>query len=319
MKTNKHLTQEERYTIERMRKEGYNQARISECLGRDPGTISREIRRNSGQRGYRHKQAQGKAEDRRFASRRRGKFTPVMQAKVEAHLRDDLSPEQVTGVMRRKGEETVSHERIYQHVYEDHRRGGTLYKHLRQCRKKRRKRLGRQDRRGRIQNRVSIEERPAVVEKRFYYGDWEADLVAGAAHEGFLLTLVQRKCGHLLMHPLGSKKADEVSTAIILELWPFVGKIRSLTMDNGKEFSGHEVIAALLQTKVYFAHPYASWERGTNENTNGLIRQYLPKGMSFRNLDMEQCKDIERKLNMRPRKRLGFATPMDYRDKLIAS
>ena len=119
--------------------------------------------------------------------------------------------------------------------------------------------------------------------------------------------------------PLGSKKADEVTTAIIVELWPFVGKIRSLTMDNGKEFSGHETVAALLQTKVYFAHPYASWERGTNENTNGLIRQYLAKGMSFRNLDMAVCKQIERKLNLRPRKRLSYAAPMDYRDKLIAS
>lgn len=319
MKTNKHLTQEERYTIERMRKDGYKQARIAECLGRDPGTISRELRRNCGQRGYRHEQAQRKAEDRRFASRRMVKFTPVMQAKVEAHLRNELSPEQVTGVMRRNGEETVSHERIYQHVYADHCRGGTLYQHLRQCRKKRRKRLGRQDRRGRIQNRVSIEERPPVVEKRFYYGDWEVDLVEGAGHEGFLLTLVERKSGHLLMHPLGSKMADEVTIAIIVELWPFVGKIRSLTMDNGKEFSGHETVAALLQTKVYFAHPYASWERGTNENTNGLIRQYLPKGTSFKNLDMAQCKEIEHKLNTRPRKRLGFAAPMDYREKLIAS
>lgn len=319
MKKYNHLTQEERYTIERMRKEGYTQAQIASCLRREESTISREIGRNSGQRGYRHKQAQRKAEDRRFTSRCRGKFTPVMQATVESHLRDDLSPEQVTGVMRRNGEETVSHERIYQHVYADHRRGGTLYKHLRQCRKKRRKRLGRKDRRGRIQNRVSIEERPPVVEKRIYYGDWEVDLVEGAGHEGFLLTLVDRKCGHLLMHPLDSKKADEVTTAIIVELWPFVGKIRSLTMDNGKEFSGHETVAAILQTKVYFAHPYASWERGTNENTNGLIRQYLPKGMSFKNLDMAKCKEIERKLNMRPRKRLGFAAPMDYRNKLIAS
>lgn len=319
MKTNKHLTQEERYTIERMRKEGYSQARIAECLGRDAGTLSRELRRNSGQRGYRHKQAQRKAEDRRFASRRRGKFTPVIQAKIEAHLKDDLSPEQVTGVMRRNGEGTVSHERIYQHIYADHRSGGTLYKHLRQCRRKRRRRLGRKDRRGRIQNRVSIEERPPVVEKRFFYGDWEVDLVEGAGHEGFLLTLVERKRGYLLMHPLGSKKADEVTTAIIVELWRYIGKIRSLTMDNGKEFSGHETVAAILQTKVYFAHPYASWERGTNENTNGLIRQYLPKGMSLKNLDMALCKRIERKLNMRPRKRLGFAAPIDYRDKLIAS
>ena len=318
MKTNKHLTREERYTIEQMRKEGYPQARIAECLGRDPGTISREINRNSGQRGYRHQQAQRKAQDRRFASRRRLKFTPPMQALVESYLRDDLSPEQVTGLMRRNGEETVSHERIYQHVYDDYRRGGSLYKHLRQCRKKRRKRLGRQDRRGRIQNRVSIEERPEVVEKRFYYGDWEADLVEGANRDGYLLTLVERKSGHLLMCPLGSKKADEVTTAIIVELWPFVGKVRSLTMDNGKEFSGHQTVSAILQTPVYFAHPYASWERGTNENTNGLIRQYLPKGTSFENLDLALCKRIERKLNERPRKRLDFAAPSEYRDKLIA-
>ena len=305
--------------IERMRKEGYNQARIAECLGRDPGTISREIGRNSGQRGYRHKQAQRKAVERRFVSRRRLKFTPPMQAQVESYLRDDLSPEQVTGLMRRNGEETVSHERIYQHIYADHRRGGTLYKHLRQCRRKRRKRLGRQNRRGRIQNRVSIEERPAVVEERFYYGDWEADLVEGANRDGYLLTLVERKSGHLLVHPLASKKTDEVTVAIIVELWPFIEKIRSLTMDNGKEFSGHEIVAAILSTKVFFAHPYASWERGTNENTNGLIRQYLPKGSSFKKLDMILCKRIENKLNERPRKRLAFSAPSQYRDKLIAS
>ena len=146
-----------------MRKEGYNQAQIAECLGRDPGTISREIRRNSGQRGYRYKQVQGKAEIRRFTSRRREKFTPLLQAQIEAYLNDDLSPEQVTGVMRSNGEETVSHEGIYQDIYADHRRGDTLYKHLGQCRKKRRNRLGRKDRRGRIQNRFSIEERPGGV------------------------------------------------------------------------------------------------------------------------------------------------------------
>lgn len=318
MKTYKHLTQEERYTIERMRKARYSQKEIAECLGRDPGTISREIKRNAGQRGYRHKQAHEKCKVRRFASRRREKFTPVMQEAVESYLREDLSPEQITGFMRRNGEETVSHERIYQHVYSDHRRGGTLYKHLRQCRKKRRRRLGRQDRRGRIRNRVSIEERPASVESRFYYGDWEVDLVEGANRDGYLLTLVERKCGHLLVHPLCSKKADEVTVAIIVELWPFIGKIRSLTFDNGKEFSGHETVAAILQTRAYFAHPYASWERGCNENANGLIRQYLPKRTSFKDLDMGLCKRIEKKLNERPRKRLGFASPADYRGKLIA-
>jgi IS30 family transposase len=319
MKKYKHLTQEERYTIERMRKEGYKQSRIAECLGRDPGTISREIRRNRGQRGYRHKQAQEKAAVRRLASRRREKFTPLMQKRVEGYLREDLSPEQITGVMGANGEETVSHERIYQHIYADHLCGGTLYKHLRQCRKKRRKRLGRRDRRGRIQNRVSIDERPAVVQRRFYYGDWEVDLVEGAHRDGYVLTLVERKSGLLLMHPLASKKADEVTLAIIVELWPFIGKIRSLTVDNGKEFSGHETVASILQTIVYFAHPYASWERGSNENTNGLIRQYLPKGLSLRNLDMVLCKRIEKQLNERPRKRLGFTAPIDHRHKLIAS
>ena len=242
-----------------------------------------------------------------------------MQERVESYLREGLSAEQVTGVLRKNGEERVSDERIYQHIYADYRRGGTLYKHLRQRRKKRRKRLGRPDRRGRIQNRISIEERPAVVERRFYYGGWEADLVEGANRDGYLLTLVERKCGSLLMHSLGSKKADEVTTAIIVELWPFIGKIRSLTMDNGQEFSGHETVAALLQTKVYFAHSYASWERGTNENTNGLIRQYLPKRTSFKHPDMAPCKRIEKKLNERPRKRLGFAAPAQYRDKLMAS
>ena len=131
--------------------------------------------------------------------------------------------------------------------------------------------------------------------------------------------MVERKCAHLLIHPLASKKAEEVTIAIIAELWPFVGKIRSLTRDNGKEFRGHKKVAALLQTKVYFAHPYASWERETKENTNRSIRQFLPKGMSFKNLEMTKCKEIELKLNMRPRKRIGFATPMYYRHKLIAS
>lgn len=318
MSNYKHLTQEERYAIERMCKGGYSQQCIAECLARDPGTISRELSRNGGKRGYCHKQAQEKAEKRRSASPREEKLTPAMQGTIEFYLRSDLSPEQITGVMRRKGEPTVSHERIYQHVYADYRRGGTLFHHLRQRKRKRRKRLGREDRRGRIPNRVSIEERPASVEKRFYYGDWEVDLVEGANRGGYLLTLVERKCGHLLMRPLASKKADEVTTAIIAELWPYLRKIRSLTFDNGKEFSDHETIAAVLETNVYFAHPYASWERGTNENTNGLIRQYLPKGDSFRDLDMASCKWIENRINDRPRKRLGFAAPSEYRDKLSA-
>lgn len=319
MKPYKHLTQEERYTIERMRKEGYSQSAIASCLDRSESTISREIGRNRGECGYRHRQAQRSAEERRFASRRREKFTPVMQAEIERHLRADLSPEQVTGLMRRKGEETVSHERIYQHIYADFERGGDLYRHLRQRRRKRRKRLGRKDRRGRIPNRTSIDERPRGVETRFHYGDWEADLIVGSGHEGAALTLVERKCGHCLIHPLDGKSADGVAIAMIVALWPFVGKIRSITVDNGKEFSAHETVSAILQTRIYFAHPYSSWERGTNENTNGLIRQYLPKGTSLKGLHLQRCRKIEEKLNSRPRKRLGFKAPMEYYHKLVAA
>ena len=221
--------------------------------------------------------------------------------------------------MRRKGEETVIHERIYQHVYRDYHQGGSLHLHLRQRRKKRRRRLGRTDRRGRIPNRVSIEHRPASVESKHYYVDWEADLIVGANHHGAVLTLVKRKSKHCLIYPLEGKRSDEVMVSMIVVLWPFLGKIRSITVDNGKEFSGHERVSAVLQTQVYFAHPYASWERGLNENTNGLIRQYLPNQSSLKGLTLEQVKRIEDKLNSRPRKTLGFMAPIELYKKLIAA
>lgn len=220
--------------------------------------------------------------------------------------------------MPRKGEETVSPERIYQHIYADYDHGGTLYQHLRQPRKKRRRRLGRKDRRGVIPNRVSIDERPASVDSKRYYGDWEGDLIIGGKNEGAALTLVERKTRHCLIYPLEGKRSDEVMVAMIAALQPFVGKIRSITLDNGKEFAGHQTVSAVLGTKIYSAHPYSSWERGLNENTNGLIRQYLPKGDSLQGLTLEQCKRIEDKLNNRPRKALGFVAPIELYHKLVA-
>lgn len=318
MKQYQHLTREERYTIERMSKAGYPQKAIARSLDRSEGTISRELRRNCGQRGYRFQQADEKARLRRFESPKRIKFTDEMQRKVERLLREDWSPEQVSGHLRRMGEETVSHERIYQHVYRDHRHGGALYRHLRRQRKRRRSRLGRRDRRGRIANRASIDERPRSVDLKRFYGDWEADLVVGRNHEGAVLTLVERKGKYCLIHPLESKRSDEVALAMTAALQPFVGKIRSITVDNGKEFSGHETVAELLRTKIYFAHPYSSWERGLSENTNGLIRQYLPKDMSLRGLTLEKCQTIEDKLNKRPRKTLGFNSPNDLFERIVA-
>lgn len=314
----KHLTREERYSIEQMRKAGYKQNKIAELLCRSEGTISRELKRNTGGRGYRHKQADKLANQRRFESRKRKKFTPELQLLIEEHLRDDLSPEQVTGYMRRRGEETVSPERIYQHIYSDYDHGGTLYLHLRLHRKKRRRRLGHKDRRGVIPNRVSIDERPASVDSKRYYGDWEGDLIVGGKHRGAALTLVERKTKHCLIHPLEGKRSDEVMVAMITALQPFKGKIRSITVDNGKEFAGHETVSAVLDTQVYFAHPYSSWERGLSENTNGLIRQYLKKGDSMIGLTMEQCRRIENKLNTRPRKDLGFVAPCELYNKLVA-
>jgi len=320
MKQNyKHLTQEERYSIERMRKAGYQQNTIAELLDRDEGTISREIRRNSGGRGYRSKQAGAMAAERRLKSRKAKKFTSEVQQSVEYYVREDYSPEQVTGFMRRQGEATVSHERIYQHIYADYKAGGDLHKHLRQRRKRRKRRLGRPDNRGVIVGRVSIDERPASVDSKYYYGDWEGDLIVGGQHEGAVLTLAERKTQLCLMYPLDGKRSDEVQAAMIEVLQPFIGKIRSITLDNGKEFAGHEGVSEALGTQVYFAHPYSYWERGLNENTNGLIRVNLKKGTSLLGLTIEECNQIADKLNDRPRKTLGYVAPIELYQKLIAS
>jgi IS30 family transposase len=315
----KHLTQEERYSIERMRKGGYKQNEIAELLDRSEGTISREIRRNMGKRGYRSGQAGDLVAQRRLESRKAKRFTAEVQEAVEYYLREDYSPEQVTGFMRRQGEETVSHERIYQHIYADFKTGGSLHKHLRRKRKRRKRRLGRPDKRGAIVNRVSIEERPASVDSKYYYGDWEGDLIVGGKDGGAVLTLAERKTQLCLMYPLQSKRSDEVQAAMIKVLQPFIGKIRSITLDNGKEFAGHEGVSEALGTQVYFAHPYSSWERGLNENTNGLIRQYLKKGEGLLGLSLEECNDIAGRLNDRPRKTLGFVAPIELYHKLIAS
>ena len=315
----KHLTQDERYSIERMRKAGYKQTEIAELLDRSEGTISREIRRNMGKRGYRSGQSGDLAAQRCLESRKAKRFTAEVQKAVEYYLREDYSPEQVTGFMRRQGEDTVSHERIYQHIYADFKAGGSLHKHLRRKRKRRKRRLGRPDKRGAIVNRVSIEERPASVDSKYYYGDWEGDLIVGGKDGGAVLTLAERKTQLCLMYPLQSKRSDEVQAAMIKVLQPFIGKIRSITLDNGKEFAGHEGVSEALGTQVYFAHPYSSWERGLNENTNGLIREYLKKGEGLLGLSLEECNGIADRLNDRPRKTLGFVAPIELYHKLIAS
>lgn len=298
------LTQEQRYQIHALLKMEHSQTVIAEVIGTNRSTISREVKRNRGKRGYRPQQAHQFALDRR----KKTKLTIKIEtwALVEEKILEDWSPEQISGSLKDIGI-SISHEHIYQYVYADKRAGGELWTHLR-CQKKRRKRAGGRDRRGQIPGRVSIEQRPVVVEERTRLGDWEGDTIIGHGHKGALLTLVDRKSGYTLIGRLTKREAQQVvdRSAELLSRMPYV---HTLTVDNGMEFAGHAMIKDQTGADVYFAHPYASWERGTNENTNGLIRQYLPKKRRLDDVEEHQIVEIMRRLNHRPRKRLAFKTP----------
>ena len=301
------LTQEQRYQISALLKTEHSQIKIATVVGVNKSTISREVRRNRGERGYRPKQAH------RFAKRRRRKrvkkrISLATWTTVEDKLRQDWSPEQVSGWLKKNTDTSVSHEWVYQHVYLDKRVGGDLHKHLR-CQKKRRKRVGDYDRRGKIPNQVSIEDRPEIVEKRKRIGDWEGDTIIGAGMQGAIVTLVDRKSRFTLLKQVPNRTAAVVENAILDLLMPYQSSTHTITFDNGKEFANHQSFAKKLQAEVYFAHPYASWERGTNENTNGLIRQYVPKGSDFSSITTDHISFIKESLNDRPRKCLDFQAP----------
>ena len=301
------LTQEERYQIYALKKAGHIQAEIAEIIGRDPGTISRELRRNRGLKGYRPQQAHNLA-----LARRREKPQPRLGEeiwqRVEELIRDEWSPEQVVGRLEMEQGVSISHEWIYQYIYADKHSGGDLYRSLR-CQKARRKRYGTYDRRGIIPNQTSIDDRPAIVDARKRFGDWEGDTVIGKGHRGALVTLVERKSLYTVIQAVPRKTAEAVRHAVTQGLAPHKDRVYTLTYDNGREFADHEGMAADLDARVYFAHPYASWERGLNENTNGLIRQYFPKHRDLTTVTQQEIKQAMDKLNHRPRKSLGFRTP----------
>ena len=301
--TYKHLSPAERYQIYALMKAGLNQTEIALILNRHRSTISRELDRNSGQRGYRPNQAQLLA-DRRAEGSRNAPQVAAEIFQVAAHfLRQEWSPEQVSSVV------PVSHETLYQYVYADKSRGGDLWRSLR-CQKKKRKRYASgRDRRGQIPNRRSIHDRPAEVETRQTVGHWEGDTIIGAGHQGAIVSIIERKSGLAVLAKVEHKTAAAVSQAIIDRLKPYAVRVSTLTYDNGKEFADHARIDAELGSTGYFADPFASWQRGTNENTNGLVRQYIPKKRPLSTITDEELKMIEDKLNFRPRKRLGFRTP----------
>jgi IS30 family transposase len=301
------LTREQRYQIHALKTAGHNQSRIAAVLDCHKSTISRELRRNCGLKGYRPYQADELAYDRQCAAYR-ARIAGETWQQVERLLRQEWSPEQIAGRLKLEQQPTVSHEWIYLYIYADKRRGGTLHRHLR-SQKKQRKRYSGYLRRGQIPHRTSIEKRPQIVARKGRFGDWEADTIVGARHKGGILSVVERKSKLTRLRKLATKGAGEMKENTIELLAPLRARVHTITVDNGKEFCEHELIAQGLQTRIYFAHPYCSWERGLNENTNGLVRQYFPKKYDFAQFSDADLQRVEDLLNNRPRKTLGYRTP----------
>ena len=308
------LNAEERSVLAALRTVGLNQAEIARELGRHPSTVSRELKRNAAPYDgwYRAGRAHQRAHARRYRSRRNSQFGRAQWKRVEELLKEKWSPEQVSGHLALTGELLISHETIYRHVWRDRKKGGRLHQHLRCAQKQCRKRYGRHDSRGRLAGKRMIGERPASVEKRRRIGHWEIDTVMGQSlgeSSDCILTLVERKTGYVLIGKLAARTAEQASGATIKLLKRHPGRCQTITSDNGTEFHRYADIEAASGLKFYFATPHHSWERGTNENTNGLIRQYLPKGVSMTGLTQKECDAIADKLNNRPRKRHGYKTP----------
>jgi IS30 family transposase len=320
-KSYRQLTEEERIEIYALKKEGKSVSQIAMALERDRSTIQREINRNSGQRGYRPKQVHRKAKERQALKRRALKMTGPTLAYIREKLALQWSPDQISNVMGLDPEYTgqvVSHESIYLYIWEDKRAGGTLYKELRTAHKDRyRKRYGTHDYRGKIPNRKDIDERPVIVDQKERLGDWEADLVVGSAGSGYLVTLAERVSRMALIGFVDHKTVAEVTAEIIRLLLPHKQHVHTITFDNGREFNGHQEISRRLDCGCYFAKPYHSWERGLNENTNGLIRQYLPKKLPFPLITDAKLMHIMGRLNTRPRKSLDYVTPTEIYSQLI--
>jgi transposase, IS30 family len=311
------LTLGERYRIARMKSMGDSCRAIARKLRRCPSTISRELRRNADTSNgrYRVDKAHSYAVARRRRSRRGTQYEPGEVQLVHELMQHKWSPQQISGRLRTLGVLDVGTSTIYRWIKRDKARGGQLWLRTRRLCWRYRKGYRVPDRRGTLSGKRSIDERPLQVQQRLEFGHWEGDTVMGRDGRHCILTLVERKTLKVRIRKLAARQAAEVNKVLHQELGS-KGElvIKSLTLDNGTEFHGYAELERRHGTKFYFARPYHSWERGTNENTNGLIRQYLPKGTCFKDLDNRQCKTIEDALNNRPRKKLGFATPDEAYD-----
>lgn len=309
--TYSHLTREERYQIFELRIENKTMTEIALALDRSKSTISRELKRNRGAQRWSPNQAQRSSEVRRKKSCNAKRVSEEVWQDVADYIRLDLSPVQaIIRLSLERGQPiAISHDTVYRRIYADKRRGhNELFSHLR-CQKPRRKRYRSGLRHSPIKNRVSIDERPEVVSLKTRLGDWEGDTVIGKGQQGVLLTLVERVSRYTLVAQLDSKHADGTAQAINRLLLPHRDTCHTITFDNGLEFARHACVASCLDADIYFAHPYCSWERGLNENTNGLIRQYHPKSANLKTVSPQDVQATMNKLNHRPRKCLGYKTP----------
>lgn len=315
----KHLTMDERNVIFRMKIQGYGQAEIARCLGRGAGTISRELHRNGSRAaGYFAGTAQAKANARRRAHIRRPKTgNGQLMAYVEHALRRHWSPQQIAGRLQKVGSGTlpgvtISYQTIYRWIWADPGRATALRPFLRVAHKPRRKPYGKPSKRGQIPGRVPIDERPEQANSRQRLGDWEGDTMVGKARRGYVVTCVDRRSRYLVARKLDRCAAKPVNHALHRAMRRLPAEKRhTMTFDNGREFAGFKKLEQLLGVDVYFAHPYSAWERGTNENTNGLLRQYLPRGTDFSQLTDWELESYVRQLNHRPRKCLHYRTPAE--------
>lgn len=316
-----HIEDEERFAIAAMRGQFIKVSEIARRLVRHRSTIYRELKRNASVHDgrYRASHACEKASGRQTRSKRNLRYGAAEFTPVERLIRLDLSPEQAVGRLRIEGSPVMSHETVYKWIWMDKREGGNMWQHLRGARKQRRKRYGAYDSRGRLAGKKMIGERPAVVERRSRLGDWEIDTVHGTTKAG-VVTIVERRSGLVRIGKLQRITKEQTESRTIRLLLSEKDLVKTITSDNGGEFHGYRRIERALETSVYFALPHHAWERGTNENTNGLIRQYLPKGMPLDDLTQVTCTQIAKTLNNRPRKRLGFKTPHEiyYRRPVVA-
>ena len=309
----KHLTLEERYHIQALKKAGLKNKEIAKEIGKDESTISRELKRNKSNKtkSYSAKVANdiSIAKRKKASKKSNKKMDNKLKNEIKKYIIEDFSPEQTSAVLKSRKSINISHVKIYQYIEQDKLKGGDLHTHLRFYHTgKQRAKYGAKYQ-GRIKDRVSISQRPDIVNKKIRLGDWEMDTIVGANNKGAITTVVDRVSMFVKISTPTTKQADKVESEIKRILLPLKDKVKTITSDNGFEFTNHKNISNALNCDYYFCHPYSSWERGLNEYTNGLIRQYIPKGTSFENIKSEDIQMIEDKLNNRPRKSLNWLTP----------